>query len=125
MPLQWLVDHLLNQGAYGILKYPKQVERRIRQATGANYVYIYDCIDANRARFQPKMWDEMLRLRILESYNPPDELLVYFHRTQEEIDEEAEGLDEWEYQIYLFLHITFIHWAVGVCWMKYRRFPLT
>ena len=45
-------------------------------------------MDANRARFQPKMWDEMLRLRILESYNPPDELLVYFHRTQEEIDEE-------------------------------------
>ena len=23
------------------------------------------------------------------------------------------------------LHITFIHWAVGVCWTKYRWFPLT
>ena len=34
------------------------------------------------------MWGEMLRPRILESYSPPND--QYFHRTQEEIDEEAE-----------------------------------
>ena len=64
------------------------------------------------------MWGEMLRPRILESYSPPNE--QYFHRTQEEIDEEAEDFmlaagneseqEELEYQIYLFY---ILHLSIG------------
>ncbi len=70
--------------------YPERMEKRIKRATNAHYVDIYDCVDQNRSKFQPELFDQLILHRTLEGYSVPREL--YNHRTQEEIDEEAKQL---------------------------------
>ena len=68
---------------------PERIERAMRRATNASYIDIFDCVNKNRNKFSPELWDHMLRIRDLDRYLPPREL--YYHRTQEneDFDEEA------------------------------------
>ena len=69
---------------------PEKLERAMRRATNASNIDIFDCVNKNWNKFNPELWDHMLRIRTLDWYLPPRELL--YHRTQEEIDEEAKEL---------------------------------
>ena len=55
VPLQRLVDHLFDHGAYSILKYLERLKRRIRHAASVDYLELYDCMDLNRAKFQSEI----------------------------------------------------------------------
>ena len=92
--LQKLIDVIFSHGAYKGMDPRKRIrmEEAIRRATNANQIGIYDCVNKNRDKFQPEEWDSMFYLRDLKGYLNPREL--FFHRTQEEIDEEAEELEE-------------------------------
>ena len=71
---------------------PARIEQAIRRATNASYIDIFDCVNQNRNKFSPNLWDDMLRIRDLDRYHPPRE--VYYHRTQEDEDfDAAEELD--------------------------------
>ncbi len=93
VPMQKLLDQYL-KAIYPVTlnRYPERMEKRIKRATNAHYVDIFDCVDANKSKFQPELFDQMIRERNLHGYSAPREL--YYHRTQEEIDEEAEELME-------------------------------
>ena len=90
--LQQLLDCILKHGAYDAMPFPMKLEEYIERATNANKLDIYNCVNQNRDKFQPEMWDRMLYLRELKGYSKPRQL--FHHRTQEEIDAEAKGLDE-------------------------------
>ena len=88
--LQDLVDKLFDYGGYSVLYKPERIKRAIRRATNASYIDIFDCVNKNQNKFNPELWDHMLRIRNLDRYLPSREL--YYHQTQEEIDEEAGAL---------------------------------